>query len=784
MPRIKIFNGANMNKIRIVSILTILSFLLLPIHGFATGPVLSMAVNGTITLDATNMTVGTVLKAYCGDTDTEIGETTLAAAGEYGTLNTSLPVNSCAAGTYIYVQATTPGNQVTEKKKTDFRFTAAEIRTYNIAFLTSSAQPTAPTAPSGLTATVDSQTEVTLDWVDNSSNETRFEVWKDGVELVETTANVVTYQATGLTAATAYIFKVRAANEDQYSDFTSEVSATTLAVAVSADSASGIVTGNAVDSTEAGYVNDSTTETVVRDAKADIISDINVVGDLNTGGLTSISGSSAQIVVGKQAVALGTVSTAATADADFNTNAISTIGVVETIVFVPVDTTTATAQKVAVIIPKLTLITDSDGNDLASVEIRPPVVQSTATIQNAITASFPVECADLVAPVDVKASISIPTSVSGIEFKDADGTTAKLINICMDKADFADVDDVLIYDSADGVSWAIDSDATSKEFLAASDQFCFQTNHLTYFAVVAVATKSVSCTQSGAPTNATYVAGNVNVTWGGSSWSTAANCSWGCSTGYVLTGGLCVTTGTSVGGGGGGGGGDIRAPSMSNIAVARSSESATITWTTNESSLSWVIYGASTAYGSEAKTSAYISSHSVALSGLSPETTYHYQLKSRDSTGNIGTYTDRTFTTLKEGTIEVIEVSDVPTVKLISEMTIAELKVEIVRIAGLIAALQQELLAMIGGAGQLTVNLKIGDRGEAVTLLQTWLARDIAVYPEGIVSGWFGPLTKAAAIRFQEKYHEDVLAPWKFTKGTGYVGSTTRAKLNALYGGL
>ena len=116
----------------------------------------------------------------------------------------------------------------------------------------------------------------------------------------------------------------------------------------------------------------------------------------------------------------------------------------------------------------------------------------------------------------------------------------------------------------------------------------------------------------------------------------------------------------------------------------------------------------------------------------------------------------------------------------ISEMTIDELKAEIARIAALIAELQDQLAALVG---QLTANLQYGDRGDDVELLQTWLAKDSEIYPEAIVSGWFGPLTKAAVIRFQEEYTEDVLAPWNLTSGTGYVGSTTRDKLNELYSG-
>ena len=122
--------------------------------------------------------------------------------------------------------------------------------------------------------------------------------------------------------------------------------------------------------------------------------------------------------------------------------------------------------------------------------------------------------------------------------------------------------------------------------------------------------------------------------------------------------------------------------------------------------------------------------------------------------------------------------------KPVSEMTIAELKAEITRIAGLIADLQAQLIELFGvTTGTLTTNLEYDDSGDDVELLQTWLAKDAEVYPEAIVSGWFGSLTKAAVILFQNKYADEVLAPWNLTAGTGYVGSTTRDKLNALYAG-
>ena len=80
-----------------------------------------------------------------------------------------------------------------------------------------------------------------------------------------------------------------------------------------------------------------------------------------------------------------------------------------------------------------------------------------------------------------------------------------------------------------------------------------------------------------------------------------------------------------------------------------------------------------------------------------------------------------------------------------------------------------------------TKDLKFGNQNKEVKYLQIFLkSQGAEIYPEGIVSGWFGPLTRKAVVRFQEKYKEEVLAPWGLVKGSGFVGKTTRTKINEI----
>jgi uncharacterized protein DUF1800/purple acid phosphatase-like protein len=119
-----------------------------------------------------------------------------------------------------------------------------------------------------------------------------------------------------------------------------------------------------------------------------------------------------------------------------------------------------------------------------------------------------------------------------------------------------------------------------------------------------------------------------------------------CGFAAITTGPSCVTGGRNPGGGGGGGG----APLLIITSIASSNISdvgATVTWRTNRAADSQVEYGVSTTYGNVVSLKTLDTDHQLTLFGLSPDTLYHYRVKSTDGAGNPSTSGDLTFTTTK-----------------------------------------------------------------------------------------------------------------------------------------
>lgn len=130
-----------------------------------------------------------------------------------------------------------------------------------------------------------------------------------------------------------------------------------------------------------------------------------------------------------------------------------------------------------------------------------------------------------------------------------------------------------------------------------------------------------------------------------------------------------------------------------------------------------------------------------------------------------------------------------------SAMSVGAQSVSIEQLLAQIAQLQAQLVSLQGGSTSgstgvsynFTRNLQVGSTGEDVRMLQKALnaSADTRVASTGAGSPgaettYFGPATKAAVIKFQNKYASEVLTPSGLTAGTGFVGPASRAKLNSM----
>src|SRR5207253_3026636 len=106
----------------------------------------------------------------------------------------------------------------------------------NVANATTSAVQVPPAAPSNLTATAVSTSEIDLSWTDNAAgNETGFLISRstDGTTFTQigsVGAGVTSYKNTGLSASTKYYYEVRATNAAGNSAFSNIANATTNAL--------------------------------------------------------------------------------------------------------------------------------------------------------------------------------------------------------------------------------------------------------------------------------------------------------------------------------------------------------------------------------------------------------------------------------------------------------------------------------------------------------------------------------------------------------------------------
>jgi len=111
-------------------------------------------------------------------------------------------------------------------------YNASGDTTYtNEANATTSGSP--PAAPSGLTATSISSSQINLAWTDNANNETGVKVERKAgsggtyAQIATTASGATSYSSTGLSASTTYYYRVRATNASGDSAYSNEANATT-----------------------------------------------------------------------------------------------------------------------------------------------------------------------------------------------------------------------------------------------------------------------------------------------------------------------------------------------------------------------------------------------------------------------------------------------------------------------------------------------------------------------------------------------------------------------------
>jgi len=124
--------------------------------------------------------------------------------------------------------------------------------------------------------------------------------------------------------------------------------------------------------------------------------------------------------------------------------------------------------------------------------------------------------------------------------------------------------------------------------------------------------------------------------------------------------------------------------------------------------------------------------------------------------------------------------------------TLESLQAQIQALLAQIAALQGGGSQQTGGlvCATFTRNHSMGNSGGEVMAIQkflnsvdgTQLATTGAGSP-GNETSYFGSITKAAVVKFQNKFAADILAPVGLSAGTGYWGPSSRAKANSLCAG-
>lgn len=188
------------------------------IRNFGDTPVGAFRVGYYFSTDATITTADTYSGSFCNITSL--------AAGAETSCNPAVSIpGSLAAGSYYVGALADDQFQIAESFESNNGRASAS---------TTNVVPPPPTAPTTLSLTIVSGSQINLSWTDNSTNETGFRIERCSgascssfAEIATTGANATSYSNTGLTPGTSYTYRVRAYNTGGTSAYTNVSSATT-----------------------------------------------------------------------------------------------------------------------------------------------------------------------------------------------------------------------------------------------------------------------------------------------------------------------------------------------------------------------------------------------------------------------------------------------------------------------------------------------------------------------------------------------------------------------------
>jgi chitodextrinase len=460
-----------------------------------------------------------------------------------------------------------------------------------------SADTSAPSTPTGLLATAISTSQIDLSWIPSTDDVAvaGYNIFRDGTQI--NTSIAPSFSDTGLSPSTTYTYAVSAYDADgNSSEVSPAVAATTVAVFDFA-----LSNGGNKSVVRAGSVANTITATLSSGMAAAVF--------FTTSGLPA--GANISYSQASCAPACSTnvtiTTTAATPLATFTLVITGTAGSL-------VRTTTF----------NLTVTSASDPSP-PTVALTAPANNSTvrATITLSATASdnisvkgvqFLLDGANLNAE-DTKSPYSISWNTAAVSggphalsarARDAAGntTTATIVNVIVDNQ--APTGSILINAGAPATN-----NRTSTLTLAATDnpglasQMRFSNTGTGFTAAEPFATTKTWTLSTGAGNKTVYVQFS----------DAAGNWSASFSDSIIL---------------------DTTAPAIAAVATGHlTNSSATITWSTDEAATSQIEYGVTSSYGLlTIAGSNLVTSHNLALTGLAPQTTYNYRVRSKDAAGN------------------------------------------------------------------------------------------------------------------------------------------------------